>query len=213
MVIHMKTCPDCGKDGLRNLGMHIAQTECEYPELSDEVIEIVTGILMGDGHIEKSGLFGVAVNEKKYLQYVEEQFPDWLVTKSGVHPVSSETSVGGLQYRLRTVAHPSFKEMRDLWYPKGKKKFPLNEIEPTGTILKHWYATDGHLEKPSNRPQIASYNENSEELRDWLNSYGFDTCQDYRGVCFNKRSQSDFYDSVDSPVPGYEYKWGDYDGS
>lgn len=167
---------------------------------------------MGDASIRPSGLYELSVKEKEYTEYVADQFPGWLITSSGVHAVSSDTTKGGLMWRVRTVSHPKLKELRKQWYPNGVKKFPLDSLEPDGLLLKHWYATDGHLEQPSNRPQIASYNEDTEELRDWLNESGFDTCRDHGGVCFNKRSQSDFYDAVGEPTPGYEYKWGDYEG-
>lgn len=35
----MSSCPDCGKGGMRNVGMHIAQTDCEYPTIPEDRFE------------------------------------------------------------------------------------------------------------------------------------------------------------------------------
>lgn len=200
-----KTCPDCGKEGLTNLGMHIAQVECEYPKLSKRHTDILSGILMGDGHIRSDGIFEVSVTEKKYVEHLEQEFPDWFITDSGVSMVLSETSEDGHMWRLRFVSCDETEKMREDWYNDSKKIFPLNNLEPNEMILTHWYVTDGGLDG-YNRPSIYSSNEDTGRLAEWLSDVGYDVCFDNRSVRFNKDGAEKLMREI-KPVPGYEYKF------
>lgn len=200
-----KKCPDCGKSSLTNVGMHIAQTNCEYPKLSTEHKNILKGVLMGDGHIRNDGMFEVAVTEKQYLNYLENLLPEWFITDSGVSMVISETSDDGHIWRLRSVCCDEMKEMRKNWYSGPEKVFPLNELELNERILTHWYVCDGGLDGRG-RPSIYSSNESTSELAEWFSNSGYDVCFDNRSVRFNKDGAERLMSEIE-PVPGYEYKF------
>jgi hypothetical protein len=199
-----KTCPDCGKDGLKNLGMHISQSKCQYPNLSENQKEVLSGILMGDGHVRESGIFEVAVKEKEYLDNVVNIFPDWLITKSGVHSFYNESADGEIMWRFRTVSCEETENMRDNWYENGNKNYPIENIELSATVLKHWYATDGGLDG-YNRPCLYSSNEDTEVLRDWIANHGYDVCNDKYSVRFNESGAEKLLSDI-GKIPGYEYK-------
>jgi len=200
-----KTCPDCGET-FENLGLHTTLSGCEYPDLSDEQINIIIGTLMGDAHIRPDGMYELCVKQKSYIEFVEDKLPDWFTTKSGTHPVYEDLYDSKNMWRLRTVSTDETKQIRDVWYSDGGgKRFPLSDISLNSTILAHWYATDGGVDSRG-RPCFYSSNESTEELRDWLKSEGYDCCCDKNSIRMNKDGERKLFKQT-SPISGYGYKW------
>ena len=200
-----KTCPDCSRGGFTNLGMHISQSNCIYPDLSEYHVDILIGALMGDGHVRDTGLFEIGVINRDYLEWLVKELPNWLITSSGIQLNFDDRESSQDYFKIRTVSCDETKHMRNLWYNSGEKKFPLEEINLSKTIMRHWYVTDGGLDE-RNRVTFYSTNERTTELRDWLIENGYDCCSDSYSVRLNKDQSNDFLNNIDT-LPGYEYKF------
>jgi len=198
-----KTCPDCD-DVFENLGTHITLSSCEYPELSDEHIDILVGTIMGDAHIRPDGMYEICVTEKDYVEELHSKLPDWFTTKSGVHPVYTDGYDKNM-WRIRSVSTNETSKIRDEWYQDGEKKFPLQKINLNGTVLTHWYANDGGTDGRG-RACLYSSNESTDEIRDWLKDKGYDCCCDDRSIRMNRDGERKLF-KVTTPISGYEYKW------
>lgn len=156
-------CQDCGKRYQR-IGKHWATTDCEYPELTEEQHEIVTGLLMGDGsvahHTRRSNPWvQVTMTEPEYLTFLDSKFPELgtgvTLTKTAAEKAQENRESGWRpdakaedysdQYTWTTLAVPDLWEYRE-WYsrPTGKKRWPISEIDLTPIVLKHWYVGDGN---------------------------------------------------------------------
>lgn len=201
-----KTCPDCG-DGFENLGTHITLSNCEYPDLTSYQLDILIGTTMGDAHIRPDGMWEICVKKKEYLLDILKELPEWFTTKSGVHPVYTEKYESENMWRLRSVSTDETMKLRESWYPDGEKVFPIDNIELNGTVLSHWYATDGGIDG-RDRACFYSSNESTKGLRDWLKSEGFDCCCDDRSIRMNNDGEEKLF-KVAQPKSGYEYKWPD----
>lgn len=207
----MTECPDCGKDR-EKLGTHWSQSSnCAYPELSKLQQDVITGILMGDGHIKEthaSYYLGVQMIIEEYLEYVSSEiFP---VLSTNVSQNSRDI------YTWRTRALPEISEYRD-WYSSGEKVFPEG-IELTPTVLKHWYVCDGSLVegKNSEHIRIALTNErnNEDKVRSYFAEIGVNIANwgNYSSGCsaiFNSEQSDKLWRHMGESLPGFEYKWPD----
>jgi len=170
-------CEQCGNDYSR-IGSHWSQVStCSHPEISAYKMELLTGMLMGDGYISrrenKNTYFTTAMITKPFLEWLDGEL-DWLSTgvrleytaeenakrsrDSGFSPDAKAENYSDV-YRLQSRGNPNLQPLAD-WYSSGKKVFPEN-IELTPTVLKMWYVSDGSHDnrKSHNRIEIAMNNE------------------------------------------------------
>jgi len=133
---------------------------CEYPEIPSDIIEELTGLLMGDGSINRS-----SKNPYMEIKMINREFLDWYRDRLGIFGTdvfrgrdASEIAKANREsgfspdakkedyhdaFRLRTRTHPQLQELAD-WYDSGEKVWPDN-IDLTPTVLKYWYCSDGAL--------------------------------------------------------------------
>lgn len=168
-------CPECGKK-YKSLGQHWHHSPDHRPSFTDHQREIITGLMMGDGCINKGSnnpILQVNMTSPNYLEHLDEQF-GCLATGVKLRTTAAENAKTardcGLdsnakeenysdQYLLTSRTHPDLQEFAD-WYSSGNKVWP-EDIELTPTVLKHWYCGDGHLsnEKTSGCIKIGMSNE------------------------------------------------------
>lgn len=116
----------------------------QYPIIKKEQKSIIIGTLLGDGWVNSQNLFGFAHKEShlKYLKYKIDRIR--LPNKVSYRE----------QYRGKTLCksnscvyhtHPYFKELRQIFYPEGKKIFPSMYLEKyiNWESLAYWYLDDG----------------------------------------------------------------------
>lgn len=145
---------------------HLHET---YPELTGQQKEILLGSLLGDGYlskIPKNQINSAFLKKqcKKYKKYVE-----WHVEElspfskkidkiySNTKPICNEAGIVEhvevprylAGHSVRTCQHPFFTEMRQKWYPNGKKIVPL-DIDLTPLSIAIWFCDDGS-NNPNNR--------------------------------------------------------------
>jgi hypothetical protein len=213
------SCPDCGTE-YSKLGSHLAQSDCEYPSLTDHQHEIVTGTLMGDGDIQmyenaRRPMYRVRVINKPYLEYIDGEM--------GIHTNGVQKSIERDGYddlwRVSSIRSNVFGKYRD-WYSSGEKQFPP-DIDLTPTVLKHWFCCDGHRNINHDYIKITATNEidNEEKIRDMFNRVGFEIdnwsiSENERGekkcdILFTLDESARMWEYMGSPPPGFEYKWPD----
>lgn len=221
----MGICPVCDSS-YKHLGKHFALSECGYPEIDSEILEIIEGLLLGDGNISKpnSGncVFRVSMINREFLEWLNAKL-GWLSTGIKLSKTAEQSSNNGLVengnpdnysdvWRLNTVAHPKFNEYRD-WYDSGEKRYPEN-LELTPQKLEMWYISDGHLNTSSVSPRadIRVWNERDrpEVVRGIIDTTGIG---EYRfepsegRLYFNKDSTKELLDYIENTTTGFEYKY------
>lgn len=169
-------CDECGEKYER-VGGHWRYNPDHRPELTLTHCEVVTGLLMGDGYLERNGhtaRLKVEMTSPNYLEYLDDLF-GVLGTgvklketgeekakrnrESGHRPNACGEDYSDI-YSWRTRAHPDLLDFD--WYTSdgGDKVWPQN-IDLTPRVLKHWYCGDGYWDNSStcNRISIAMSNE------------------------------------------------------
>lgn len=221
----MGTCPACGAEK-SHIGKHFALSDCGYPEIDAETLEILTGLLMGDGNISQpnSGncTFRLSMINKKFLDHLDNQL-GWLsngVKLSKTAEQSSKSSIGYKNpdnysdvYRLNTTAHPKFNEMRE-WYDSGEKMYP-NDLQLTPRILEMWYVSDGSLNTTDASPSANIRVWNERNRPDLIKSLFSDTpinsftfSEDEGRIYFTVDGTSQLMSYIGhNPLPGFEYKY------
>ncbi len=120
--------------------------------LSKRQKEILAGLLLGDGHLEK--LYTPALGrlkvehsykQKDYVDWLYKEFRNWVRSK----PKTRKVSVWGKlrkNYRFSTYGHRILGEFRNKFY-KGKKKIVPNDLENNITALglAVWFMDDGSI--------------------------------------------------------------------
>lgn len=224
-------CPTCSTE-YKRIGSHWAQANCPYPQPTDEQMQILKGILLGDGSIprtEGNPRFVVGMANSEYLEFIDSKFP---VLGTGVNLMrdasqSAEYSreydiVPGASsddyediYRWEFRRTPHIKNLDD-WYETGKKIFP-EDLDMTPIILKHWFVCDGWTSKRWENPTVGIAAANEIKSVDKLVSY-FDQsdCPSPSHVHegagkmelrWGAAETKEFFEYIGSPVPGFEYKW------
>ncbi len=131
--------------------------------MNKKLSEIVTGILLSDGNIEKSGSTSILAlqqsGDKRHKPWVYELAE--ILKKQGLGtgyvssmPPRSSFSIprgwihSGNGWRARSKSCKEFAVLRKRWYPKDIKIVP-KEIKLTCRSVAHWIAGDGSLYKRS----------------------------------------------------------------
>lgn len=152
-------CNQCGNEYKRIATHWSGPKSCNHPSLSQEQLEIITGLLMGDGWVEtrknRNPVLKSEMISKKYLQYVDRKLGvfgngvklDRTAEESARDCRNRNFSPGAKKenysdiYFWSSMNHPELQDFAD-WYSTGEKVWP-EDIELTQTTLKHWYCGDG----------------------------------------------------------------------
>lgn len=106
--------------------------------------EIVLGLLLGDGMIDKHGRLSVVHGQyqKDYIQWIADQLVGF--SHDGLNP--HKGGFGTDCWKMRTSAHPWLRELRRLWYQNGKKTIPPGALDGLGELaLSIWLMDDGTI--------------------------------------------------------------------
>lgn len=223
-------CHECG-DNFSRIGSHWRRGSCKYPKISSKQHEIITGVLMGDGSINRYGKnprLQVNMINKKYLEYVDSKFPligagvslkrkakdnAELSRQTGFTSTVNEENYND-QHNWQTLCIPELKQYSN-WYNSGEKVWP-EDIQLTSTVLKHLYCNDGSLEKDGKffRIKITMCNEinNKEKINKLFENMNLQRPEYWnsnKDARWNKESSKDLLNYMGEPLPGFEYKWPD----
>lgn len=122
----------------------------EVKSLSRHQHDVLTGLLLGDGHISRPGsdksqanlMVSRSAKDKEYLLWNAEVFKEYLSERS-----IRETEIpSGNVIRLQSLRNPVFTEYHTKWYSNGKKIVP-SDLVLNSEIVKVWFADDGSVNK------------------------------------------------------------------
>ena len=130
--------------------------------------ELITGMILGDGCIEKNGQLACehGIKQADYLYWKYDQLADVCLSMPRI-------TQHGHAVRFRTQA--IFKDLREIWYGTGRKALPkeLGELL-TPKVLAIWFMDDGDKMShqiidgyfcSNTRMRIATHSYNREEHR------------------------------------------------
>ena len=220
-------CPEC-KGRYRHLVKHWNNSDCNRINPSEKQLEILTGVLMGDGTLLRDGknaAVAVEMTNRRYLRWLDSQlglFSTGVRVKhteeeqrarsqnAYLESVRNSTSYKA-SHLLLTRKHPMFNQFRH-WYDTGDKRYPA-ELTLTPTILRHWYCCDGTLNMPASAANptatIICTNETHREdfLIDLLGDVGFAVYARDGRFRFPVSETRRLLDWIGPAPPGFEYKW------
>jgi len=220
-------CPECGKE-YNSLGNHWQWNPKHRPEFTQQQKEIITGLLMGDGCINRGGKKPRLTSNMispNYLKYIDDIFGCLstgvslkLTAKENARKdrnsrfnANAEAKNYSNIYNWKTRRHPDLQQWAD-WYSTGEKLWPEN-IELTSTVLKHWYCGDGNWENSgtSNRIKISMENEmeNIEKVFSMFINSGLPKPSTYSGhkIVFTVDKSKELWEYMGEPLPDFKYKW------
>jgi hypothetical protein len=207
--------------------MHWNASSCDYPDINNNTKDMLVGLLMGDGYIGESGssnYFTLTMKNKRFLDWLDSELG---VISTGVNKfksgdkIKSDAEESGFipsdsdyefndQYRMWTVCHPHFSELRN-WYASGDMVVP-ESVKINNTVAKYWYISDGGLQirddcKP--RCQITMKNMKGYKGRilSELEKSGFNPTFTTDRIVFSVEETTDFLTWIGEPVVGFENKW------
>lgn len=188
-----------------------------HTQFSLQAIALLSGLLLGDGYLypSASNCSALYSHTDKHLDYIV-----WLATRLADFGIKQTGRVYEKQHRnntyycYRSRFYPALIQLRQQWYPNGKKAIPI-DFQITPTIIQNWYIGDGNF---SRAPLIDSSIFTLESLRGivaQLDAQGIQStlCEfkDRRRLKIRKRSELTFFDYILSEtktVPScYWYKF------
>lgn len=184
--------------------------------LTPEAIDIIEGELLGDASLDKAptvnACFSHSTANLSYSSFLRRS-----LESCGV-PLKKEEIVAGRnggkpQSRIRSPYNLTFGEMREIWYPKGKKIVPsrlfLNRIR-----CLFWYLGDGYTEQGVCKFSTCGFSRQEvEHLASMLSELGFSASRNSRSggyhiVRISKAHSQNFLDWIGPcPAKGYEHRW------
>lgn len=216
-------CPHCG-EWRKIIASHWSRGDCSYPPISQYKMNLCTGMLMGDGNVDRSGK-----TPRLEFSSVNKTFLNWLTTELGwlggsvtlketsVEKAQDETSVCNSDdpedyydsYRMRAMSHPTFDGLAS-WYDSGEKVYPV-DLTPSPELLKMWYVSDGTLCWSNKNPYIKFKSEKEKErpeaIQSVLNKAGFTVTQSDHTFFLPTDQTEDFLNYLGDPVSGFAYKF------
>jgi hypothetical protein len=227
----MTVCPTCGNEYDR-LAQHWAVGSCDYPSLPDEWVEVLTGVLMGDGTVHwpdsaRNARLQVTNISRPFLEWLDERL-NWFSTGVSLKRTSAEITAENArssherfssltydirdQYELSTRRHPELNRFAS-WYEDGYKRFPA-DIELTPRVLKQWYVCDGSLlwgtaghQRPNLWLSCSDAEDRSTRLSMLFNGDPPSPSIRENRIMFGADETETFFEYVRPEQPGYGYKF------
>jgi len=191
-----------------------------YITLNHEQRIFLEGLLLGDGSTsfginKKSARFVYGDKHKDYISYIKNTLETFGLKVSKIYE-SIDKRYGCKTYNIFTVMYRSFVDMRNRFYPNGKKIIP-SDLEITPNLLKNWFIGDGngtkwHVNIATCGFKVDSCNLIVEKLKELnINSKVLIDHRGYPSIFISTASYTDFYNFMlheDSYIPEcYQYKF------
>jgi hypothetical protein len=229
-------CPGCGV-GYERLGQHWHYNPDHRPSLTDHQHEIVVGLLMGDGCLNRGGknpYLKVKMVSPNYLDYLDSQFgvlgtgvslertaaeSAKHVRDRGFNPDADAKDYSDV-YGWQSRCLPELHQYAD-WYTSGEKVWPA-DIALTPTTLKHWYCGDGHYENAGShnciRISMANEVDNTDKVEQLFENAGLPVPNKWKinkrpsggrkcTAVFTVDQSKELWEYMGDPLPDFAYKW------
>lgn len=228
----MTKCPECGND-YKQLGNHWQFNQDHRPNLTEKQVNIIKGLILGDGCIDdsnKNSALQVIMTNKKYLEYLDKVFSS-LSTSVRLH-VTAEESAQQMRdknfrpdakaenysdlYIWRTRTHPKIQQIAE----KFKENWLNQKLNPT--IFKHWYCSDGCYNNNNKQRYIslamANFIEDRDKISKLFSRTGLPKPSNYSIAENNVGTKNcsaewtvgktqKLFDYMGEPLPGFDDKW------
>jgi hypothetical protein len=222
-------CPTCN-EWFSKIGMHWSKGSCPYPPISEHNMELLKGMMLGDGTLSTTNSnprVAVQMNNLTFLKALSEHL-GWLGGKvyknktateqaRDINKIidSSHTAEDAHDYYVCNIkSHPQLTRFEE-WYETGEIRFPCNlTVSPIALLM--WYISDGGLNhdrrSENSRPYVRFDSQNESERPDTivgaLEEHGFTVGQSGKEFRLSVEDSEDFFDLIGhEPVLGFEYKW------
>jgi len=178
---------------------------------------ILDGLLIGDGYIPPTqNLFymGQSAGRREYVEYVARQIDVPVErVKNRLRQPDKRTGKAYECSELRTLSHPSFAELRQMWYRDGRKVVP-NDLRMSREFLLHWFLCDGACSINRRSAHMimctdAFTRQEVEFLKGMLESVGIESAiMRTNRLRVRQKSIERFYEYIgECPVECLRYKW------
>ena len=210
---------------VREKGEAISLVLSNHLNISSRLRSMIEGELLGDGCLvwksnsHRSAVYEHSSKYKEYLQWMSSEF-----SKEGMEQVgkiNSSTAPLGISgndkyytsYRYRSRAYIELAEIRERFYPKGKKVVP-DDLKLNIVSLRRWFLGDGCLSIPKTANPFVIFstdcfdNKSLSNLMDNLDELGFKNTHNSAGIRISSYSTIDFLKFIyPCPISCYAYKW------
>lgn len=129
--------------------------------LSDYQKEVLIGLLLGDGCLERSkNSLGArlkvsqSIKQNEFVVWLYKVFKNFVQTSPKVKQ-TKKNSRSHEEVVFNTLTHPCFKSFYGMFYLKGKKVIPesINQVL-TPTAMAVWFMSDGSIKSKESRGRI-----------------------------------------------------------
>lgn len=223
----LQTCYDCGKE-FDNLSNHWNFSSCNSISYHDHQIEIIEGLLLGDGTITSNppnSKFQIGSTNKEFLQHLQKVFGCFSGTvafSESASDIAKRNRNSGFSnnaksenyndyYKFRTMADERLNSIRNEWY-QSSKSIPDN-FTLTHRQFKYWYVSDGSLKFDGTRAvnpsvNISNVSFNTDRCVELIQELGYDArSQSSNWIRITTEDSKRLLNNLGSPIPGFEYKW------
>ncbi len=184
---------------------------------TDRQIEVLTGCLLGDGHLSKirsNSYFSYTSNIENHIKFVYNEFNKYMNDIRFINYYDKRTNKTYYRYITNSILNETFTDLRQKWYPNGKKIIP-NNIKLTSTVCLFWYIGDGGLiqnykKKKTSYLKLSTQCFNEDDIDNIL----IPQLQQFNAYRYNKLifipkiNVDNFLSFIgDCPIPEYECKW------
>ena len=196
-----------------------------HVDLSMTALSFLSGCLLGDGSLAQqasvSAVYNHSNKHKEYIKWLRGVLLSFNIESTGriysrQHFFKKTGSVTWT-YRFSTRAYPELAELRQKWYPDGKKQ-PPRDLVLDGLTLRQWYLGDGsyrgkdkngYLMHCASIANLAFTDSDREFLLGLIHSLGIGATVNKGGFYIPKRHTDKFFRVIGHcPVPSiYGYKW------
>lgn len=187
-----------------------------FTKLSTQEIQIIEGLLLGDGGIypnPKTCNLVIGSVHKDYIEFLQNNLK--LLHNKNIN-MSHRNSREKPFYSCRSKNNKALESFRKNWY-KDQKQVPTNFIISPLSLL-HWFIGDGTISKNHIQFCTDSFNLDSIQILDTqINSLNIETTitqvknrrsNGYRINIYKKQSRDLFYNYIgESPTKSFLYKW------
>jgi hypothetical protein len=230
----MKECHNCGVERERIAQHWSMSSTCEAPRLTTRQKEIINGLMLGDGSVvreTKNPRLKVNSRKKEFLSFLDREMgvfsarkPEMTYTAqelaeadrdSGFHEEAKAENYGD-RYDWETICSKRFNQWRS-WYHSGEKVWPDN-LDLTPLTMSMWYASDASYDGDHGRGRVTIDTAKEKDNRGKILGYfeeipvekpAWDDYRDYSTMRFSAEGTQELLEYMNTPVPGYEYKWGE----
>lgn len=211
-------CKNCKKDFFKRKYKKTniyCSKECRKVDLEPSKLvfnendcNVIIGSLLSDGCITKT----YNTNNYYFTHLCKyEEYVDFISSEISFNLNKYVSEVKGKKYyTIRSGVNKSFTELRNKWYPNGKKQVPM-DLELNDVVMLHWFLGDGNLDN-KNGISFCTDSFNKEGvyfLIDEINKLGFESYYSNKNrIIIPNRRVYEFLEFIGpTPVECYLHKW------